>query len=89
MSELLNAGSLMALLSLTTLEIVLGIDNVVFLAVLAGLAVGLPREVVRAGDCAHAAVVRPAVVDGEPRGDDLRFVAQAPVHQILERAHPG
>jgi len=45
MAELLTAGSLIALLSLTALEIVLGIDNVVFLAVLAGR---LPKNQQRA-----------------------------------------
>ena len=41
MSELLTAGSLIALLSLSALEIVLGIDNVVFIAILSGR---LPKQ---------------------------------------------
>lgn len=36
MSELLTYENLIALLTLTSLEVVLGIDNVVFIAILAG-----------------------------------------------------
>lgn len=45
MSELFAAGSLIALLSLVALEVVLGIDNVVFIAILSGK---LPAEQQRA-----------------------------------------
>ena len=41
MAELLTTGSLLAFLSLTALEIVLGIDNLVFIAILSGK---LPKE---------------------------------------------
>lgn len=41
MTELLTASSLMALVALTALEIVLGVDNLVFIAILTGR---LPRE---------------------------------------------
>ena len=41
MAELLTAGSLIALATLSILEIVLGIDNIVFLAILTGK---LPQE---------------------------------------------
>lgn len=45
MEELFSMHSLIALLTLTTLEIVLGIDNVVFIAILSGK---LPKEKQRA-----------------------------------------
>ena len=36
MAELLTASSLLALVALTALEIVLGVDNLVFIAILTG-----------------------------------------------------
>ena len=41
MSELLTGESLIALLTLTSLEMILGIDNIIFIAILAGR---LPAE---------------------------------------------
>ena len=41
MSDLFTVQSLVALLTLTALEIVLGIDNVIFIAILSGK---LPKE---------------------------------------------
>ena len=41
MADLLTLDSLVALVTLTSLEIVLGIDNIIFLAILAGR---LPKE---------------------------------------------
>jgi predicted tellurium resistance membrane protein TerC len=62
MSELFSSESVAALLTLTTLEIVLGIDNVIFIAILSG---GLPqqqREIARKAGLTVAVVSRAVLV---------------------------
>lgn len=44
MGDLLNGESLAALLTLTSLEMVLGIDNLIFIAILAGGASQSPQD---------------------------------------------
>ncbi len=58
MSELLTVNSLMALLTLAALEIVLGIDNVVFIAILSGKLPPAHRQKARVTGLALAAVGR-------------------------------
>lgn len=58
MSELLTTDSLVALLTLTSLEIVLGIDNIVFIAIVAGKLPPEQRDKARLTGLALAVITR-------------------------------
>jgi predicted tellurium resistance membrane protein TerC len=62
MSWLLNPSSLVALVTLTALEVVLGIDNIVFISILAGRLRGGEREKARVAGLALAMVSRIALL---------------------------
>ncbi|MCU0690606.1 MAG: TerC family protein [Polyangiaceae bacterium] len=58
MAELLTLESLIALLTLTTLEIVLGVDNIVFIAILTGRLPASKQAVARRAGLAAAMLTR-------------------------------
>ena len=51
MEALLNADALIALVTLTVLEVVLGVDNVIFISILAGKLPAEQQDRARRSDC--------------------------------------